>query len=124
MTIEKIRKNLILNLCFEFSLEIIKYCELLDGLKKYSISKQLFRSATSVGANAIEGQNSESTSDFIHKFKLAAKEGEESEYWLLLCKLSTGYPDCQYLLDSVQRINNIIGKILSTTKRNRNKNSS
>jgi four helix bundle protein len=43
--------------------------------------------------NIREAQNAESRSDFIHKMKVAAKEAEETEGWLLLCKLSTSYPD-------------------------------
>ncbi|WP_420869743.1 four helix bundle protein [Chryseobacterium arthrosphaerae] len=32
-----------------------------------------------------EAQNAESKADFIHKLKIAAKEADETEYWLLLC---------------------------------------
>jgi len=35
-----------------------------------------------------EAQNAESNPDFIHKLKIAAKEAEETEYWLLLCERS------------------------------------
>jgi len=70
------------------------YCELLDGQKKYIISRQLLKSGTSIGANAMEAQNAESKADFIHKMKIAAKEGEESQYWLWLCEYANSYPDC------------------------------
>jgi len=74
--------NPILKLSFDFSLMIIDYCEKLDSNKKYILSRQLFRSATSIGANAIEAQNAENKTDFFHKMKIAAKEAEESQYWL------------------------------------------
>ena len=74
--------NPILKLSFDFSLMIIDYCEKLDSNKKYILSRQLFRSATSIGANAMEAQNAESKTDFFHKMKIAAKEAEESQYWL------------------------------------------
>lgn len=63
---ELFENNLILKLSFDFSLVVIDYCELLDACKKYIISKQLFRAATSIGANAMEAQNAESKADFIH----------------------------------------------------------
>src|ERR1051325_6015285 len=98
MNKEMIEQNLVLRLAFEFSLSIIEYCELLEAQKKFVIANQLLKSATSVGANAIETQSAESKSDFIHKFKIAIKESEESQYWLLLCQYSKNYPDCEDLL--------------------------
>lgn len=79
-----IETNPILKLSFEFSLMIIQYCEALEENKKYVIARQLLKSGTSIGANAIEAQNAESRADFIHKMKIAAKEAEETQYWLLL----------------------------------------
>ena len=79
-------KNLIVDLTFEFALKIIKYVELLERNRKYVIARQLLRSGTSIGANVREAQNAESKADFIHKFKIAAKESDETEYWLLLVK--------------------------------------
>ena len=87
-------KNLIVDLTFEFALKIIKYVELLERNRKYVIARQLLRSGTSIGANVREAQNAESKADFIHKFKIAAKESDETEYWLLLCKGSDGYDNC------------------------------
>jgi four helix bundle protein len=59
------------------------------------LSRQLLKSGTSIGANAMEAQNAESKADFIHKMKIAAKEAEESQYWLWLCDYSPNYPDCK-----------------------------
>jgi four helix bundle protein len=41
-----------------------------------------------MGANVREAQNAESKADFIHKIKVATKEADETEYWLLLCRES------------------------------------
>jgi four helix bundle protein len=35
-----------------------------------------------------EAQNAEIKADFIHKLKIAAKEADEPEYWLMLCEMS------------------------------------
>jgi four helix bundle protein len=114
---DKIEDNVILKLSFEFALEIIAYSELLDTNRKYIISKQLLKSGTSIGANVREAQNSESKADFIHKFKIAAKEADETQYWLQLCKFSKNYPDCEHLIKRVEELNRIITKIISTSKR-------
>ena len=54
--------------------------------------------------------------DFIHKMKIAAKEADETEYWLLLCKYSKSYPDPGELLTMIKSILNIISKIISSSK--------
>jgi four helix bundle protein len=64
----------ILDKTFDSSLKIVRYCELLESNKKYSMARQLLKSGTSIGANIHEAQNAESKNDFIHKLKIAAKE--------------------------------------------------
>ncbi|WP_114791666.1 four helix bundle protein [Niabella yanshanensis] len=112
-----IEKNPILKLSFEFSLLIIDYCGKLDQDKKFAISKQLFRSGTSIGANAFEAQNSESKADFIHKIKISAKEADEAQYWLTLCDYSKEYPSASDLLIKLEEIGKILNKILSTSRK-------
>jgi four helix bundle protein len=114
---ELIDNNPILKLSFEFSLMVIQYCELLEEKRKFVIAKQLLRSGTSIGANCMEAQNSESKADFVHKMKIAAKEAEETQYWLLLCSYSTNYPDCQLLLSKLEELSKVLSAILTTSKR-------
>jgi four helix bundle protein len=109
--------NPILKLTFEFSLKIIGYADTLDSLKKYVISKQLLKAGTSIGANVYEAQNAESKLDFIHKFKISAKEADETYYWLLLCKHSPRYPDSTELLTELLVIKKMLNKIIATSKR-------
>jgi four helix bundle protein len=77
--------NLIVDLSFRFSLLIITYTEKLELIRKYIVANQLLKSGTSIGANVWEAHNAESKQDFIHKMKLAAKEADETRYWLELC---------------------------------------
>jgi four helix bundle protein len=114
---DEFKENVIINLTFEFALKIIDFCEDLDGLRKFALSNQLFKSGTSIGANAREAQNAESKADFIHKFKISAKEVDETEYWLLLCKHSRKLPDSTHLLTELEPIKKIISKIIGTSKR-------
>lgn len=115
---EMIEKNAVLKLSFDFSLMIIRYCELLEANKKYVISRQLLKSGTSIGANSFEAQNGESKADFIHKIKIAAKEADETQYWLLLCDYSPEYPNCKELLSKLEELSKVLNKILFTSKKN------
>jgi four helix bundle protein len=81
------------------------------------IARQLLKSGTSIGANVREAQNAESKADFIHKIKIAAKEVDETEYWLTLCELSTNYSNPDGLKEKLLSIHNIISKIISTSKK-------
>ncbi len=112
------RPNIIVEKTFCFSLDIIDFCDLLDDEKKYNLSKQLFRSGTSIGANVREAQNAQSKADFIHKMKIAAKEADETMYWIKLCNLSKSYPTNNELAVELASIINVLSKIISTTKNN------
>ncbi|WP_240432960.1 four helix bundle protein [Taibaiella koreensis] len=114
---EKIDNNPLLKLSFAFSLLVIEYCEILESSRKFVIANQLLKSGTAIGANAMEAQNAESKADFIHKIKIAAKEAEETQYWLSLCSYAPKYPDCTTLLTKLEVLHQILGKILSTSKR-------
>ena len=111
------KENIIVDLTFKFSLHIIQFCEQLEAKKKFIISRQLLKSSTSIGANAREAQNAESKDDFIHKFKIAAKEADETLYWLLLCKESEHYPSADSLIEELEVIIRIISKIISSSKK-------
>lgn len=110
------KENAILKITFEFALQIIEYCERLEADKKYVISGQLLKSGTSIGANVKEAQSAESKTDFIHKLKIAAKEADETEYWLSLCKQSTSYPNPDLLLETITAIQKLLSKIISSSK--------
>lgn len=108
--------NVIVKKTFDFALLIVEYTETLEAGKKFVIAKQLLKSGTSVGANVREAQSAESRADFIHKFKIAAKEAEETEYWLQLCKHSKNYPECDGLIEEIKQIQKIITKIIFSSK--------
>lgn len=112
------RDNPIVELTFNFSLRLIDFCERLDLNRQYNLSRQLFRSATSIGANVKEAQNAESRADFIHKMKISLKEVEETEYWLQLCLNSKNYPNTEEELNQLMAIGKILSKIIATSKSN------
>ena len=110
--------NILLDKSFHFALDIIKFTSILEDKKKFVIANQLMRCGTSIGANVHEAQNPESRADFIHKLKIAAKEADETEYWLLLCKFAESYPFQEEILENLQDIKRIINKIINTAKSN------
>ena len=109
--------NAIVDLSFEFALLIVAFCEKLEDKRKYVIARQLLKSGTSIGANVRESQSAESKADFSHKLKIADKEANESEYWLLICKHSENYPYDNQLMDKLISIKKLLSKIISTSKR-------
>ena len=74
--------NLILDLSMQFAIDVVNLCESLKG--KNSLTNQLLRSGTSIGANIHGGNYASSKADFIAKFQIALKECYETEYWLKL----------------------------------------
>jgi four helix bundle protein len=109
-------ENIILNKSIDFSLDIISYCEILEEKRKYVITNQLLKSGTSIGANIHEAQNAESKADFIHKMKIAAKEIEETKYWLILCEKAESYFFNENLKQKIKEISLITYKIITTSK--------
>jgi four helix bundle protein len=68
-----------------FSEQVIKYInQLPKNITNMEISKQLVRSAGSIGANYIEAEDALSKKDFILHIKISRKEAKETRYWLKL----------------------------------------
>lgn len=111
--------NAIVDLSFKFALDIIAFAESLEKERKFIVANQLLKSGTSIGANVREAQNGESKADFIHKLKIAAKEADETEYWLLICRSSDNYPFNPQLLNDIKVIQKIINKIIGTSKKSK-----
>ena len=78
------RENVIMQKSFAFSVRIVNLNKYLVQKKEYIISKQIYKSGTSIGANITEAQRAQSTADFVAKMKIALKEANETQYWLQL----------------------------------------
>lgn len=112
------KENIIVNLTFQFALDKIVFSEVLNKKGKSVVTNQLLKSGTTIGANVHEAQNAESKTDFIHKMKIAAKETDETKYWLDLAKFSESYPYDLKLVNQIVEIEKILTKIISTSKKN------
>lgn len=109
--------NIILDKTFEFSLSIIKLYIRLKQENEFIISKQILRSATSIGANVEESIAAQSKKDFISKMAIASKEARETKYWLrLLSQSELTQIDVSDYLKEIDHIINIITKIVKTSQ--------
>lgn len=110
-------ENKILELTFDFSIEIIGLYKILVENKDFVISKQLLKSATSIGANVEEGNAAQTKKDFISKMSIASKEARETRYWLkLLDKSQFVQLNYSSYLISIEHIINILTKIVKTSQ--------
>ena len=104
---------------YQFSLEIIRFVSNLSEKKIYwTISDQLLRSATSIGANLIEAKASSSKKDFIRYYEITLKSANETKYWLYLLKDShlVELVKVDPLIKEVVELSNIIGASILTMK--------
>lgn len=92
------------------------YTEILYQQNRWILGNQLFKSGTSIGANIREAQHAESRVDFVHKMKIAAKEAEETMYWLLLCRHTSSAPHCEDLMQELEEIQRMLTSIIHTSK--------
>lgn len=73
---------------FSFAKRVMAFTRLLPrSLENSIVLRQVIRSATSVGANYLEANESLSKKDFVHRIRIARKEARETEYWLRLLEL-------------------------------------
>ncbi len=85
-----------------------------------TLSHQLLRSGTSIGANTIEAKSGQSRKDFLHKLEIALKEARETKYWLRLLVASEIVSEkrLQPLLNETEEIIKILVSITKRTKEN------
>jgi len=99
---------------YSFALRIVKlHKHLISQHKEYTLSKQILRSGTSVGALVREAQYAQSVKDFINKLSIALKEANETEYWILLLKDSEFITKKMY--ENIQPDINELKKILTAS---------
>lgn len=104
---------------FLFAVRIVKLCNyLVEKKKAYSLSKQLLRAGTSIGANLAESQQAQSRPDFISKLSIALKEAVETNYWLRLLHASNYLTDLEFssIITDCQEIEKMLTSIIKTSK--------
>ncbi len=108
------RESILKNKSYDFAIQIVNTYKFISSNKKeYSISKQLLRSGTSIGANIREAEFAQSNKDFISKMSIALKESNETDYWLSILK-DTDYIDSS-TYDTLASLNRELIKMLVST---------
>ena len=89
MVDDDMKENILIDKSVDFGARIVKLHRYLVKTKHEAVlSKQILRSATSIGANIYEAQYGNSKADFIAKLHIALKETAETEYWLQILRKS------------------------------------
>ena len=104
---------------FLFAVRIVKLCKYLRNTKKeYTLSKQLLRSGTSVGANVAEAEQAQSKADFISKMNIALKEAVETNYWLRLLQATEYLSDTEFssICSDCNELERMLTAIVKTAK--------
>ena len=119
MTEEEKSKAGIHELSYDFGCRITSLFQYLTEdaeYKEYVISKQIYRSGTSVGANVRESKHAQSDADFLSKMSIAYKEADETEYWMNLLHDNGFLNDDQFesLSHDMQRILKLLTSIVKT----------
>jgi four helix bundle protein len=101
--------------CYYFSKDVILFVrECKYDKVYYSIFDQLVRSATSIGANIVEGKAGSSRRDWKNFYVIALKSSNETKYWLCLIRdtIAVDKTRIAALIKETDEISNIIAKII------------
>ena len=116
-----VQNNLLADKSTDFGVRMIKLHQYLCKEKKeFILSKQIYRSGTSIGANIHEGIFAQSKPDFISKLGIALKEAGETSYWLKLLYRSSHIEERLFtsLKDDCDELIRLLTATIKTSKEN------
>lgn len=119
MTEESKQKATIHELSYDFGCRMTRLYQYLTedaDYKEFIMSKQIYRSGTSVGANVRESKHAQSDADFLSKMSIASKEADETDYWLNMLHDNGYINDEQFfsLNNDCQRVIRVLISIVKT----------
>ncbi|RZK56702.1 MAG: four helix bundle protein [Pedobacter sp.] len=102
---------------YQFSKAIIKFISSVKFDRLYfSIFDQFLRSATSIGANVVEGKAGSSRKDFKNFYNIALKSTNETKYWICIIRdtevAETNKEQMNELLSEANEISKILASII------------
>jgi four helix bundle protein len=101
---------------YDFSVKMVTLCrKLMVEDKEFVLSRQLLKSATSIGANIEEAIGGFSRNDFKYKISISYKEARESRYWIRLL-VSTGYISKEEGFTALADLDELMRILMSTLK--------
>jgi four helix bundle protein len=111
------KENLIKEKSFQFAVLSIDLYKKLISKNEYVLSKQFFRSATSIGANVEEADAAYSKKEFAAKMSIASKEARETLYWIKLIEVGSFIDyDLEILKTECNSLIKILTAIVKTTQ--------
>lgn len=116
--------NVLVDKSIDFAIRITNcYKYLKDEKKEYILSKQMFRSGTSIGANIHEAIQGKSKPDFVSKLGISLSEASETSYWLKVLHRSNVIDDKMYnsMINDLDELIRILVSTIKTTRKNMEK---
>ena len=101
--------------CYFFARDVVMFIKECKYDRIYhSMFDQLLRSATSIGANIIEGKAGSTKKDWIRYLTIGLKSSNETKYWLCLIRdtIEIDKNKIQELLKEADEISKILASII------------
>ena len=111
-------ENIIEIKSFNFAIRIVNLYKFLCEKSEFTLSNQLLRSGTSIGANVAEAEQAQSTADFVSKMSIALKETSETKYWLRLLHKTDYITNMQFnsIFEDCVELEKILVSIMKSSK--------
>jgi four helix bundle protein len=111
------KENLIRDKSFVFALNSIGLYKKLLAKNEFVLSKQFFRSATSIGANVEEATAVVSRKEFTYRMSISSREAQETLYWIKLIEAGKFVEyDFKPIKKDVDELIRILTSIVKTTQ--------
>ena len=111
------KESIIKDKSMSFAIRVVRcYKYLVEEKHEFTLSKQMLRCGTSIGANIKEALRGQSRPDFIAKMNISLKEASECEYWIELLTNTEYLPQdsAQSLLEDCQELIKILISIVKS----------
>ncbi len=108
------KPNLVKDKSYHFAISIFPVYQVLKRKREYTIANQLWRSATSVGANIEGAVAAFSRTEFTYRLLISLKEARETRYWLRLLRGVRLIENVDTQLLEIESIINLLTRIIKT----------
>ena len=109
-------KNILEDKSFKFAVRVVKMARWLETEKReYTLSKQVLRSGTAIGALLSEADFAQSKADFVSKMSISLKEANETRYWIKLLK-ETEYIEDELYNSLCKDVTELLALLVSSIK--------
>ena len=113
------KENILEAKSFQFAVRTVKLCKhLREEKNEWTLSKQLLRSGTSIGANIVEAQQAQSRPDFVSRLCISLKESAKTSYWLRLFMATDHLSEKEYasIARDCKELEKLLTSIIKSTK--------